>query len=144
MNADCIARSPVVTLQGHPALRSTIEKKPATIITRSFKKPIQERQQDTTIHSNTTSNLNHLQGEVHQLQEQLDRGDSEATTNTQVNYVKPISIAAGLVILRKRKTNKNMSTRERRRTKRHFPNTYESGENADDYGIIQKKNDPNH
>jgi len=27
MNADCIARSPVVTLQGHPALRSTIEKK---------------------------------------------------------------------------------------------------------------------
>jgi len=49
MNADCIARSTIVTLQGHPALRSTIEKKPATI--------------------------------------------------TQVNYVKPISIAAGLVIL---------------------------------------------
>jgi len=99
MNADCIARSPVVTLQGHPALRSTIEKKPATIITHSFKSPIQERQQYTTVRSNTTSNLKQLQGEVHQLQEQLDRGDSEATTNTQVNYVNPIAIAAGLVIL---------------------------------------------
>jgi len=31
-----------------------------------------------------------------------------------------------------------MSTRERRRTKRHFPNTYESGENADDHGIKKK------
>jgi len=51
MNADCIARSPVVTLQGHPALRSTIEKKPATIVTHSFKSPIQERQQYTTIHA---------------------------------------------------------------------------------------------
>jgi len=99
MNADCIARSPVATQQGHPALRSTIGKKPATIITHSFQSPIQERQQYTTIRSNTTSNLNHLQGEVHQLQEQLDRGDSEATKNTQVNYVKPISITAGLVIL---------------------------------------------
>jgi len=99
MNADCIARSPVVALQGHPALRSTIKKKPATIITHSFKSPIQERQQYTTVRSNTTSNLKHLQGEVHQLQEQLDRGDSEATTNRQVNYVNPVSIAAVLVIL---------------------------------------------
>jgi len=84
MNADCIARSPVVTLQGHPALRSTIDKKLATIIIHSFKRPIQERQQDTTIHSNTTSNLNHLQGEVHQPQEQLDRGDSEASRTNLV------------------------------------------------------------
>ncbi|XP_070851468.1 uncharacterized protein [Drosophila suzukii] len=51
MNADCIARSPV--------------------------SPIQERQQYTTIRSNTTSSLKHLQGEVHQLQEQLDRGNHE-------------------------------------------------------------------
>jgi len=92
MNADCITRSPIVTLQGHPALRSIIEKKPA-------KRPIQESHQDTTIHSSTTCNLNHLHGEVHQLQEQLDRGDSESTSNTQVNYVKSISIAASLVIL---------------------------------------------
>jgi len=98
-NADCIARSPVVTLQGHPALRSTIEKKPATIISHSFKRPRRESHQDTAIHSNTTSNLNHLQGEVHQLQEQIDRGDSETTANTQVNYIKPIAVAAGLVIL---------------------------------------------
>jgi len=32
-----------------------------------------------------------------------------------------------------------MSTRERLGTKRHFPNTYESGENADDHKMIKKK-----
>jgi len=88
-----------ITLQRHPALRSTIEKKPAKIITHLFKKPRQQSHKDTAIHSNTTSNLNHLQGEVHQLQEQIDRGDSETTANTQVNYIKPIAVAAGLIIL---------------------------------------------
>jgi len=90
MNADCVARSPVITLQGHPALGSTIEKKPATntCITHSFKRPIQESHQHTTIHNSLTGNLNHLQG----------KGDLETTSNTQANYIKPISIAAGFVI----------------------------------------------
>jgi len=92
MNADCITRSPIVTLQGHPALRSIIEKKPA-------KRPIQESHQDTIIHSSKTGNLNHLRGEVHQLQEQLEKVDLETTSNTQANSVKPNSIAEGLVIL---------------------------------------------
>jgi len=147
MNADCIARSPVVTLQGHPALRSTIEKKPARIITRLFKKPIQERQQDTTIHSNTSSNLNHLQGEVHHLQEQLDRGDSEATTNTQVNYVKPISIAAGLVIslllaaicLLIRKGNQSRICQQENVAEQSVTSPIPMGKIADDNGIIKKK-----
>jgi len=83
MNADCISRSPIVTLQGHPALRSTIEKKPATIITHSFKRPIEENHQDTTTHSSSTSNLNHLQGEVHQLQEQIDRKVAQHGSNAR-------------------------------------------------------------
>jgi len=75
MNAGCIARSPINKLQGHPALRPTIEKKPATIVKQLIKRLIQESRQDTTVHSWTAGNLNHLMGEVHQLQEQLERGN---------------------------------------------------------------------
>jgi len=96
MNADCIARIPIITL---PSVKVDNREKPVTNFTHSFKRRTQESHQDTTIHSSTTGNINHLQGEVHQLHDQLEKGDLETTSNTQANYVKPISIAAGLVIL---------------------------------------------
>jgi len=149
INADCIARSPITTLQGHPAIRSTIEKKPATIATHSIERPRQVSRQDTTMHNKTADKLNHLQGEIHQLQEQQERGNLETTSKIQGNYVKIISIATGLEILLllaaifvlvRQFKYKRVLPRERHGTEHRFSNTNESAENAHKHRIIHKKN----
>jgi len=85
---DCIARSSIIALQRHPAIRSMIEKKLPTIVTHPIKIPRQVSHQSTTTHNKTADKLNQMQGEVHQLQEQQERGDLETTSKTQRNYIK--------------------------------------------------------